>query len=29
MAMLMVTGGKVGSMIGRRRAFMIGVSSTG
>jgi EmrB/QacA subfamily drug resistance transporter len=24
MAMLMVTGGKVGSMIGRRRAFMIG-----
>ena len=24
MAMLMVTGGKVGSMLGRRRAFMIG-----
>src|SRR5262245_31246172 len=25
MAMLMVTGGKVGSMIGRKRAFMIGL----
>src|SRR5476649_383769 len=24
MAMLMITGGKIGSMIGRRRAFMIG-----
>src|SRR6187401_2154266 len=25
MAMLMVTGGKVGSMVGRRRAFLIGL----
>jgi MFS family permease len=25
MAMLMVTGGKIGSMIGRRRAFIIGL----
>ena len=24
MAMLMITGGKIGSMIGRRRAFAIG-----
>ena len=24
MAMLMITGGKIGSMIGRRRAFMVG-----
>src|SRR5512144_371085 len=25
MAMLMVTGGKIGSMIGRKRAFMVGL----
>jgi len=29
MAMLMVTGGKVGSMLGRRRAFMIGCVTYG